>query len=33
MNRNELRKSDINLMVIFEALMQEQNVTRVAEKM
>lgn len=33
MNRNELRKSDINLMVIFEALMQEQNVTRVAEKL
>ncbi|WP_409282269.1 LysR substrate-binding domain-containing protein [Pseudomonas putida] len=33
MNRNELRKSDINLMVIFEALMQEQNVTRVGEKL
>jgi LysR family transcriptional activator of mexEF-oprN operon len=33
MNRSELRKSDINLMVIFEALMQEQNVTRVAEKL
>lgn len=33
MNRNELRKSDINLMVIFEALIQEQNVTRVAEKL
>ncbi|PMY79734.1 hypothetical protein C1X72_18600 [Pseudomonas sp. FW306-2-2C-D06B] len=25
MNRNELRKADINLMVVFEALMQERN--------
>ncbi|SDS85715.1 transcriptional regulator, LysR family [Pseudomonas asplenii] len=33
MNRNELRKADINLMVVFEALMQERNVTRVAEKL
>jgi hypothetical protein len=30
MNRNELRKADINLMVVFEALMLERNVTRVA---
>ena len=33
MNRNELRKADINLMVVFETLMQERNVTRVAEKL
>lgn len=33
MNRNELRKADINMMVVFEALMQERNVTRVAEKL
>lgn len=31
MNRNELRKADINLMVVFETLMLERNVTRVAE--
>jgi hypothetical protein len=31
MNRNELRKADINLMVVFEALMQERNLTRAAE--
>lgn len=33
MNRNELRKADINLMVVFETLMLERNVTRVAEKL
>lgn len=33
MNRNELRKADINLMVVFEALMQERNLTRPAEKL
>src|ERR1700712_1983737 len=33
MNRNELRKADINLMVVLEALMLERNVTRVAEKL
>ncbi|ALD96769.1 MULTISPECIES: LysR family transcriptional regulator [Pseudomonas] len=33
MNRNELRKADINLMVVFETLMQERNVTRAAEKL
>lgn len=33
MNRNELRKADINLMVVFETLMQERNVTRTAEKL
>ncbi|MEB0055148.1 LysR family transcriptional regulator, partial [Pseudomonas sp. FG1] len=33
MNRNELRKADINLMVVFETLMQERNVTRAAQKL
>lgn len=33
MNRNELRRADINLMVIFETLMHERNVTRTAEKL
>ncbi|QXI31137.1 LysR family transcriptional regulator [Pseudomonas vanderleydeniana] len=33
MNRNELRKADINLMVVFETLMQERNVTRAADKL
>jgi len=33
MNRNDLRKADINLMVVFETLMQERNVTRAAEKL
>ncbi|MEK1839088.1 MAG: LysR family transcriptional regulator [Pseudomonas sp.] len=33
MNRNELRKADINLMVVFETLMLERNVTRAAEKL
>ena len=30
MNRNELRKADINLMVVFETLMLERNVTPVS---
>lgn len=33
MNRNELRKADISLMIVFEMLMQERNVTRAAEKL
>lgn len=33
MNRNELRRVDLNLLVIFEALMFERNVSRVAEKL
>ncbi|MBS5847490.1 MAG: LysR family transcriptional regulator, partial [Pseudomonas putida] len=33
MNRNELRKADINLMVVFEALMQERTLTPAAEKL
>ncbi|ROL66204.1 LysR family transcriptional regulator [Pseudomonas chlororaphis] len=33
MNRNDLRRVDLNLLVIFEALMFEKNLTRVAEKL
>lgn len=33
MSRNELRRADINLMVVFETLMLERNVTRAAEKL
>ena len=33
MNRNDLRRLDMNLLVIFEALMFEKNLTRVAEKL
>lgn len=33
MNRNDLRRLDMNLLVIFEALMFERNLTRVAEKL
>jgi len=33
MNRNDLRRVDMNLLVIFEALMFERNLTRVAEKL
>lgn len=33
MNRNDLRHVDMNLLVIFEALMFERNLTRVAEKL
>lgn len=33
MNRNDLRRVDLNLLVIFEALMFERNLTRVAEKL
>ncbi|QKZ05252.1 MULTISPECIES: LysR family transcriptional regulator [Pseudomonas] len=32
MNRNDLRHVDMNLLVLFEALMFERNLTRVAEK-
>lgn len=31
MNRNEMRKLDLNLMVVFERVMQELNVTRAAQ--
>lgn len=33
MNRHELRKADINLMIVFETLMLERNLTRAAEKL
>src|SRR5476649_2788777 len=33
MNRNELRKADINLMVFFETLMQYLNETPATEKL
>lgn len=33
MNRNDLRRVDMNLLVIFEALMLEPNLTRVGEKL
>ncbi|MFF7706762.1 LysR substrate-binding domain-containing protein [Pseudomonas sp. NPDC007930] len=33
MNRNDLRRVDMNLLVIFEALMLERNLTRVGEKL
>lgn len=33
MNRNDLRRVDLNLLVIFETLMFEKNLTRVAEKL
>ena len=33
MNRNDLRRLDLNLLVIFEALMFERNLTRVAARL
>jgi DNA-binding transcriptional LysR family regulator len=33
MNRNDLRRVDMNLLVVFEALMIERNLTRVGEKL
>ncbi|NQD95639.1 LysR family transcriptional regulator [Pseudomonas sp. CrR25] len=33
MNRNDLRRVDLNLLVIFETLMFERNLTRAAEKL
>jgi len=33
MNRNELRRADINLLIVFETMMHERNVTRVGEKL
>ena len=33
MNRNDLRRLDMNLLVVFEALMIERNLTRVGEKL
>jgi LysR family transcriptional activator of mexEF-oprN operon len=33
MNRNDLRRVDMNLLVIFETLMFEKNLTRAGEKL
>ncbi|WP_010485397.1 LysR family transcriptional regulator [Pseudomonas sp. S9] len=33
MNRNDLRRADINLLVVFETVMHERNVTRAGEKL
>ena len=33
MNRNDLRKVDLQLLVVFESLMHECNLTRTAEKL
>ncbi|WP_259754537.1 LysR family transcriptional regulator [Pseudomonas sp. GCEP-101] len=33
MNRNDLRKVDLNLLIVFETLMHERSVTRAAEKL
>ena len=32
MNRNDLRRVDMNLLVIFETLMFEKNLTRAGKK-
>lgn len=32
MNRNDMRKVDLNLMILIEALMYERNLTRASEK-
>jgi len=33
MNRNDLRHADINLLVVFETMMRERNVTRAGERL
>lgn len=33
MNRNDLRRLDLNLLIVFETLMHERSVTRAAEKL
>jgi LysR family transcriptional activator of mexEF-oprN operon len=33
MNRNDLRRADINLLIVFETMMHERNVSRVGEKL
>ncbi|MFY0728864.1 LysR family transcriptional regulator [Pseudomonas sp. NFX15] len=33
MKRNDLRSIDLNLLVVFEALIQERNVTRAAQRL
>ncbi|WP_342245969.1 LysR substrate-binding domain-containing protein [Pseudomonas sp. OTU5201] len=33
MNRNDLRRADLNLLVVFETMMRERNVTRAGERL
>lgn len=33
MNRNDLRRADINLLIVFETMMHERNVSRAGEKL
>ena len=33
MNRNDLRRVDLNLLIVFETLMHERSVTRATEKL
>lgn len=33
MNRNDLRRVDLNLLIVFETLIHERSVTRAAEKL
>lgn len=33
MNRNDMRKVDLNLLIIFEALVHKRNLTRASEKL
>ena len=33
MNRNDLRRVDLNLLIVFETLMHERSVTRAAERL
>ncbi|WP_223547137.1 LysR family transcriptional regulator [Pseudomonas sp. A-B-19] len=33
MNRNDLRRADINLLIVFETVMHERNVTRAGERL
>ena len=33
MNRNDLRRVDLNMLIVFETLMHERSVTRAAEKL
>ena len=33
MNRSEMRRVDLNVLIVFETLMHERNLTRAAEKL
>ena len=33
MNRSEMRRVDLNMLIVFETLMHERNLTRTAEKL